>query len=553
MKHRRIFAGALLTLVLTGSAYLTLRSLGIFERSTDYRPVPKGHQEIAFLAPATSGDSWERLVAAVDALETEAQKGGNGKRRLHVSKQRAFVELTADVPEVSLWLEGCEDARLWIRWYKLSGEMNTKQWIGRLTERPTPPLAIIGGDTSSRALKLADALEAHRNDWQGPAPLLMITTATVDRYIPGGTPNTTTIDEQWPLLIDKYKGRSFRFSFNNARMAAVVLDFLRTHDALWPNAPIPGGVTSACAAGGAPATAAMLATDQVLSTCLYNLKWNDDSFSADLADRFRVLFEKKFPWPHVSPNEIEYSVGDFYLPNPREAFVAGLIVQDGLKLMREHRQLLLLPTGTERARRFLRTVIRRSAPEDWKNLIVTAGDSLNFNTIYRDRDVAWNIQDLPVPLVLFSHRNPVAEEVGFHEPVGTGTVASGTGTEDLLLYRDILEAILLTAYTEQSLTASADELQRGMRHLRWHERRVWLGPDGGPEPLLFNPKDGNRNDDTGEHIVVLLPQAEERATVTQAKIQVWRIEGDASRFESWILVRELTVGYDGLSPTRPDP
>ena len=29
------------------------------------RAVPAGHQEIAWIAPATSGESWERLVAAL--------------------------------------------------------------------------------------------------------------------------------------------------------------------------------------------------------------------------------------------------------------------------------------------------------------------------------------------------------------------------------------------------------------------------------------------------------------------------------------------------------
>src|SRR5436305_1499795 len=81
---------------------------------------PPGHQEIAFLVPASGGDTWERLVAAVDAMQADWPRGYPRGPQLRVRKDKAFVELTADVAELALWLDSAEGGRLWLRWYKLS-------------------------------------------------------------------------------------------------------------------------------------------------------------------------------------------------------------------------------------------------------------------------------------------------------------------------------------------------------------------------------------------------------------------------------------------------
>ncbi len=236
MNRKRLGAVLLATFVLVSAAYMTLLSFGLVSASADLPPVPAGHREIIFMAPATSGDAWDRLIAAVDALQLESLQEGS-KTGLNVSKERAFTTLTAEVPEVSLWPEGCEDARLWIRWCKLSAENKTEDWIARLLKRPTPPLAVIGGDTTRRAARVARALQSHRGQWQGAAPLLFITTATSDHFdeIPGVVPT----DEKLPRLIDVYDGRSFRFSFTNSRMASAVLDFVHGHHELWPRLARP--------------------------------------------------------------------------------------------------------------------------------------------------------------------------------------------------------------------------------------------------------------------------------------------------------------------------
>src|SRR5436190_19091215 len=112
----------LILLGVTGLALLTtLRGFDWFGGTAQAPKVPAGHAEIAVFMPATSGDTWERLVAAADALTAEWPKLGRGPA-LRVEKARAFAGLTADVAEVALWFDGAEEAKLWVRWYKLSSE-----------------------------------------------------------------------------------------------------------------------------------------------------------------------------------------------------------------------------------------------------------------------------------------------------------------------------------------------------------------------------------------------------------------------------------------------
>src|SRR5437899_12920750 len=106
MKRRRILILVLVLLVLAGTGYGALRGLGVFDAPTAYRAVQPGHQEIVFLAPATSADSWERLVAPVDALVQESQQAASTKQNLVLDKNRACINMTSNMPEVALCVEG---------------------------------------------------------------------------------------------------------------------------------------------------------------------------------------------------------------------------------------------------------------------------------------------------------------------------------------------------------------------------------------------------------------------------------------------------------------
>ena len=111
---------------------------------------------------------------------------------------------------------------------QLCSEIGSKLWLQKLAARNPPPLAILGGDTSDRAVHQGGLLSKHLGDWQGKPPLFLITTATADRhyrgdYRPGGTPEDSLTRKNWPKVMEVYKDRSFRFSFTNTRIAEAVM------------------------------------------------------------------------------------------------------------------------------------------------------------------------------------------------------------------------------------------------------------------------------------------------------------------------------------------
>src|SRR5262249_54298134 len=139
------------------------------------RPVPRGDQEVVWLNAATSAVAWERFVAAIRRVQLEQSDAG-----WQIDDTHAFPRETTAVPEVALF-QGTGKARLWCRWYKLTGDLKIPDWVEALTHRQPPPLAIIGGSSSDRARDLALALQqaGQRMD-PSATPLLLITTATVD-------------------------------------------------------------------------------------------------------------------------------------------------------------------------------------------------------------------------------------------------------------------------------------------------------------------------------------------------------------------------------------
>jgi hypothetical protein len=545
----------LLAVTVAAAGYLAVRSFELLgaPRLAGVQPVPQGHQEIAYLGPATSADTWERLVAAVRRLVEQWPEHHQDLPRLDAFLDHVFKERTTDVPELALWLGGRTDAKLWLRWYKLSSEMDASTWVDRLARRDRPPLAILGGENSDRALSLANTLQAYRGRWKGPDPVFLITTATADRYAradtvgdqPLSTPGT-------PRLMRVYPGRSFRFSFTNSRMAAVVMDFVQSHPEVWSHSPhAAAGPAALVGAGGLTALTLLACRDQLPPVYLYSLAWADDRYSKDLADRFSELFLEHFgrpplaqaAGPRVFYDQVPYGVGDRDRPNPQEAWAIDRFF-DHNPLLQGNRQLLVLPTGTDSARRVLRALANR-APVDIRNLVVLSGDSITFNSIFRDRDVAWNIEDMPLPLVFFSHRNPINYAAGFRTRADSADPAATTGTQDLLLYRDIIEAVTQAAYRAGGGLGDAEHLRAGLARLRWDAGRVRLGGEGG----RFFDEDGDRSDHTGEHVVWLNPKRREGRVLPEATISVWRLGPGPQPDLAWRRVGEpLEVQYDW--PTR---
>lgn len=526
------------------AVYLTLLGSGILgQPALDVKTTPHGQQEIAWLMPATSGGNWERLVAAAIHLRDQWPTLYPDAPRLQASFENAFPNLTAEVPEFALYFEGRESDKVWLRWYKLSSNLAAETWIAKLAQRSVAPLAIIGGDTSDRALIMARTLRDHDKSWRGPPPLFLLTTATADRYFPAEIREADLTLDSWPKLMDVYKGRSFRFSFTNSLMARTVVDFVSTHPDVWSHDQRDWGVfAGAAASSNAWSCLGTLSARRYLNPVfLYTLAWRDDRYSLDLADRFSRVFADRYfekredlARQNRDKNNIPYGVGDYFQPNPREAAAAAFFLQQNRQAQNT---LLVLPTGTQKARRFLRTLCRM-APRQMENVVVVSGDSIDFNNVYRDRDLAWNILDMPVPLVFFAHRNPVDRTGGFHPqpalPTGkdqaSGTVSCQSGTQDLLLNSDMLTAMILALFQKDRLVADADEFRDSLRRTEWRAGRVSQGQldHENTEPansvsLLFDA-DGNRNEGTGEHIVWLKPLISGGETKTQATISVWNYE-----------------------------
>jgi hypothetical protein len=522
---RRLFRLSILV-VLLAALVLGAAALGLWPWPGDSLPrpeaVPSGDREVAWLYSATSASTWERFVTAAQNAAARPDLG------LSVDSSRAFPPQTTAVPEVALSVRG-GSGRLLLRWYKLTSDWKTDKWVQALGRRQPPPLAVIGGSSSDPAIELAKCLQGQfaGSADPGSTPLLLLTTATADE---DARPDGSSVG-----LTDLYPGRSYRFCFTNRQMAEAATDFVWSHDALRPD-----------------------------GDTYYLVPWKDDAYSMDLAARFIDTLEPRLvarnvaravAWqagcaalggvPHLDGGPerwgshglsewqpIDFGVGTFDQPNRWEALIAQRIMAKRRTDPAGHSVLVLSAASAQPARRFLRGLMRL-APLQAQRFVVVTGDAIAFNTIYRDRNVAWPVQDLPFDLVLFCHRNPAEAAAGF-QPEGDAvptarTAADGhgdTGTEDVLLFGDIVEALVQATFEGGGLPASADELGARLRGIHWHpaERRVGPGSEGFP---LFS-EHGNRHSGTGEHVVWLRPQVEHGNIQPRATITVWFLEPEES-------------------------
>jgi hypothetical protein len=460
------------------------------------KPLEGRDQEIVWLDPATSTVNWERFVAATRRFVAD-------QKDFILDDSNAFPSQTTAVPEVALAF-GRGKPRLWFRWYKLTGDLGPRQWVRALAERFPPPLAIIGGGTSDRARDLAWEL----NDLPGnpsKKPLMLITSATA-----------VYLDGEKKELMKIYPDRSFRFCFTNHQMAKAVAEFIWNHEDLRPD--------------GQP---------------VYLVQWNDDPYSEDLSEQFhevlaKYLAELNTEQPGTSTpfltQTILYSVGSFNQPNVWEEQAVERIVNVLGQHPEQQRPLLVLPAMPQPARRFLRGLVRTD-PLRAGRFVVATGDGIDFNTIYRDRNLAWPIQDLPCALVFFCHRNPV-DPSAFRKDQPSGDQAppdpnekTTTGTQDLLLYRDIVETVAMAAAHENGWLDRPDDFAKRLAELRL--------PDGTPR---FNSQ-GNQRPGASEYVGVLRPVRDDNRVQPKALLQVWNRSGIANGKGHWDLVRELSVDY----------
>jgi hypothetical protein len=540
------------------AGYFVLGSFGVLPVASAVRAreVPPGDQEIAFLQAATSGASWERFVAGIHRV----QKDHPG---LIVEDRKAFPEQSAEIPEVALGFAGTQ-GKLRIRWYKLTSAAGIEHWVSELARRNPAPLAVIGGGSSDRARDLAGAL-AREQSWHGAAPLLLITTATADNIYPGEL-------VPFPMSLMKlYEGRSYRFCFTNSQMAESMWDFVWSRDDLRPitsHYPLfPSGIAQIIGGDFWGSLPFFVWGDVELQPFLIHIvQWLDDPYSRDLANQFSSLFAQPDNFPLlVNRFSVPYSVGGLLTPNPREEVAVQSLI-DLVRPWPNSRFLLILPAVDRPVRRFLRS-LALAAPQQLNNLVVVTGDSISFTTIYQNRNIAWNIQELPVPLVAFCHHNPVAgQEVKPGAVSGQRTEKPAPpaliGTDEELLNADIVRLLVESAFCMEP----ADPAPSVLPLSSGGEKGGAKGPKGmSPGTVLladsdalneqvkrrrshyFAP-DGNRKGGSGEYIVVLMPHFKGGHVLPEATLEVWVRRTKQPTFSLWERIQKFDIDYGESAP-----
>jgi hypothetical protein len=462
------------------------------------KSVPDGDRELAWLHTTTNASTWERFVTGV-------QRATLSIPGLAVDDAGAFPEGPSAVPELVLTRPDVPGA-LRIRWYKLSNDATHADWVRVLAERNPPPLAVIGGGSSDRARDLATAMAA-RTRWAGERPLLFLSTATAD----AADPNDLDEHRAKQKLVDVYDDRTFRFCFTNRQMAEATVDFVWSRPDL-----APGRATAPAVGGGAAAAAA----DRPLALFL---DWLDDPYSVDLRIQFfRAITAKTLSGAvaeRVRGPSVPFSVGGFHEPNRYERAAADFVVNE-LRTNPGRRVVLVLPTVGPAARRVLR-IVCRDEPDAGTRLVVVNGDGISTNVVYRDGDVAWPDDTVPVPLVLFAHANPVGWDDPTVTPPAGSELKPPTATDDVLLFAEIATVAVTAAIDGPGFVSGAEAYRSRIRNLF---------------PATFN-RDGNRAAKGGEYAVVVRP----RTATAPATIDVWRHR------DAWEPVRTLE------RPPRPAP
>ena len=490
-------------------------------------PLAESDQEIALIELATSIDDWGRIVTALKLLHVDWPRINPSLPALHVDLQGAFPRRTAEVPEIVLSFAN-SGQHLRLRWYKISGEHDAASWVRKLQARGRPPLAIIGGGTSDRAVRLARALQETYPNIEAAAPVFLITTATAEN----------TADDT--PLIEVYPRRSFRFSFTNHRMVKSLLRFVQQTPDLW---------TSKAASEPQPLT-------------MHAVAWEDERYSLDLTELFATEFSKRFPDGEFRPEgRIRYSVGGFFQPSPLEQQMVGTVLARPIK----PRSLMVLPTQTVRMRRFLINLRQRS-PLDARNLVILNGDAISFHNVYRDRDVLWHILDLPYSLVFFSHRNPIDRAAGFtwvkDERLEPDAFPQKTtsGTHDVLLYRDLFEAFLYAAADQGIVLDDPLKVRERLRATCWYLPPLEQGKHD-PARVCnsqvhsfvaerFFDAHGNRRSYTGEHVVWVRPNFTDARVDLTSRISVWV---EPRKQGAWQLVEAHDAKYNESRVEEPAP
>jgi hypothetical protein len=277
------------------------------------------------------------------------------------------------------------------------------------------------------------------------------------------------------------------------------------------------------------------------------IRWKDDPYSMDLAQEFFNEIRNHRRVEILPYGDIDYSTGSFHQPNRSEQKVIERMLvppgtQPSLTEQVDQRFALVLPADDRCLRRFLRALVN-AAPMAMRNAVVMTGDYLGLDAFYRDRAWAWNVQEFPVPLVFFSHQNPMEARVWeVLEPGKTardGAYFSNTGT--VLLNTFLMENLIQAAVPPSGageprpMCVSARELAQRLRTTAHFDDH------------------GNRREASGEYVVVFLPQFGSDQVPRSALLEVrsWQsLPGTQGPRRAWKKEESLKVSYGNPDDSR---
>src|SRR5262249_7593946 len=137
--------------------------------------------------------------------------------------------------------------------------------------------------------------------------------------------------EKWPLLMDVYGNRSFRYSFTNTRMMEAMLDFLRQNPHIWTAKTSEPRELAAVAAVGDPwgALAGLAAQGHLQPWFLFGVEWMDDSYSRDMVSIALHQFREKMLGSELGfydEADVPYSAGGYLQVNAAEAKAVSALI-----------------------------------------------------------------------------------------------------------------------------------------------------------------------------------------------------------------------------------
>jgi hypothetical protein len=248
-----------------------------------------------------------------------------------------------------------------------------------------------------------------------------------------------------------------------------------------------------------------------------SVEWEDDPYSIDLSNQFHAALHRPETEALVERIPVPFSEGGAYTPNDGEARAAEHLIKTLCDAPLD-RQMLVLPTVVAPARRVLRA-LTGAVPLAGRRVVAVSGDAISINNIYRDGDILWNVRAVPVPLVFFTHQNPV----DWDEPDGRGSADAAprapsfrldppNGTDDVLLHAELVRRVAEAVFHREPsprLVDDADTFAKRLRELT---------------PAFFGPS-GDRKGGRGEYIICVRPQILEAGVASQikaeAKLEVW--------------------------------